>query len=115
MLEGGNQMRGDEGARIWGYIVERIKADGKVEVAGIEIQDVVGALGRHRVDDSFGQIAMWIEKRKAATGCEVLQHEGEQQGGFTGAGLADHVHVAAAIFLTERNLGIEGEARCGGA
>ena len=65
----------------------------------------------HRVDNSLGQIAMWIEQCEAATGGQVGEDEGKNECGFAGAGFADDVEMASAVILAEIDRTREIEAR----
>ena len=57
---------------------------------------------------------MRIEQRKAATGGEVLQKQGEKQCRLAGAGLADHVQVATPVLDRECDRRVNRKADRGG-
>ena len=65
--------------------------------------------------NSRRQIAVRVEQREASAGVQIAQHQIVQQGGFTGAGLADDVGMSAQIAARQRYRCIEIETDGGGA
>ena len=68
MFERSNEIGGDQRPVVGQHAVKRIEADREVEIGRVEIEDMVGALCRHGIDEHGRQIAMGIEQRKAVPG-----------------------------------------------
>ena len=103
-------MGGGQGAAMLRHAGKRVEGNRELAVGRIEIKHVVGARARHRVDYILGKVAVRIEKCKAATGGEVLQHHVEEERALAGAGLADDVQMAPPVAGTKRNIGARNAA-----
>lgn len=78
-------------------IRQKVQADGELPVGGIEVGEVVGAVGREMVQQLIGEIAVGINEANAVPQGEVLEDQVPQQGGLAGTGLADEVEVLALV------------------
>ena len=66
-------------------------------VRDVEVNQIGPPFFGHQPQDVFHEVAVGIEERKAFPVHEVLAGEVGDQGGLAGAGLADDVHVGAAV------------------
>lgn len=76
---------------------KEVQADGKVEVAGIEIDRVLGPGRRNEMQQFLGEVAVWINQPDAVSGGDVLHDEITQERGFPRTRLADEVEMLALV------------------
>jgi hypothetical protein len=78
--EGIHYVVGYEVPLVGRYAVEGIEPKAVVQISSwVEIDDLVVALYRHCVNDSFSEPTKRIEKRKIMTRYEVVVHESLQE------------------------------------
>jgi len=68
-----------------------IQADGKFQVARIEIHQMIRPLWRDVVQQFFSQVAVWVNDPDPMPQRDVLQNQISQQGGLSSAGFTDDV------------------------
>jgi len=79
------------------YIGEQVKPDREVNVARIEIYQMVSALGRYVIQQFLGQIAVRVNQSNTMPKFDVLQNQIAQQSSLTRTGLSDDVDVLALV------------------
>ena len=93
---------------------ERIEGKRVGGIRHIEVNQIGPPFFGHQPENVFREVAVGIEQREAFAVHEVLAREVGNQRGLAGPGLADDVHVGAAIgaldaeatmFVTEVDLG----------
>ena len=79
--------------------VQDIEANGVIHIHGIEVDDVIHPvlwdLGQH----FFHEFAVRVNDAHAMSRSNVLQSHIFQENGLSHPGLADHIHVLAAVVL----------------
>ena len=78
-------------------IRQQIQADGEFKVAGIEIDEMVGASRRNMIQQILGQITMRINQADTVTQRDVLQNEVPQQCRLSRTRLANQIKVLALV------------------
>jgi hypothetical protein len=63
----------------------------------MEINHVISAATRNVVEEINGEIAMWVNDADAMSSLDVLEDKVPEERRLTGAGLAKHVQVLAAV------------------
>lgn len=103
MLEGADDVIGDDRFEIVRDGGEGIEADRTDGVGRVDVDEIVGAGSRDLPEHVLGKIAVRIEERQALALREVLRDQVEEQRRLSGAGLADDVEVAAPLVRVERH------------
>ncbi len=103
MPERGHHAVGDDGLEIVRHAREGIEPDRPFKIGGVEIDEVIRARAGDMRESSFGEVAMRIEQRQALADHEVLPDQIEEEGAFTGAGLADDVEMTTAFLRIEHD------------
>ena len=75
-LERADDAGGDQVPVVRSDVREQVQADGEVEVAGVEVDQVVGPSGRDVVQKFLGKIAVRIDQADAVAGGDVLDDAG---------------------------------------
>ena len=78
-------------------IGKEVQADGEVQVARIEIDEMVCAPGRDVVEKIFGEVAMGIDQADAVASGDMLDDQVAEQGSLARTRLADDIDVVTAI------------------
>src|SRR3989344_7593541 len=81
------------------FYFENIKADRKIRINRIKIDDVIKAVLRNGGQQVARKLTMRIYDRDTAAGLYVLDREIAQQRRLAGSGLSYHVHVLEAVFV----------------
>ena len=82
---------------ILGDVRKQVQPDGELEVAGVEVAEVVGAGRQDVVQEVFGQVPVRVNHAHPIASGDVLDDEVLEEGRLAHAGLADHIHVLAGI------------------
>ena len=88
---------GDKVPFVRRHVGERVESDGEVEVAWMEIDEVIRTTRRNAIEQFFGKVAVRVNEPDAVAGGDVLHDEIAQQRRFTRTSLADEVEVVALI------------------
>ena len=96
-FERSNNSAGDKMPVVGCDVGDEIEADGEVEVAGIEIHQIVGAMRRDAVEEFFGEVTVWVNQCDAVPGGNVLHDEIAKQCCFSRTRFSDEVEVLPAV------------------
>lgn len=91
---------------LWGGLSEQIEPDWEIAVAGVEVDGLLGTVGRDVIEQLLGQIAVRVDQTHSVALQDELQNEIAQESGLARAGFTDDVGVVAGIrhLKTERHL-----------
>ena len=84
-------------AVIRGDIGKQVEADGKFEVAWIEIYQMIRSDGRNVAEQVLGKIAVRVKETDTVTFSNVLQYQISQQRCLPRAGFADDIHMLSLV------------------
>ena len=87
-------------------IGQEVQPDGELQVAGIEIDQVIRPRGRDVMQQFLGEIPMGIDQSDAVTGGDVLNDHVPQQSRLAGTGFPDDIGVMPGILGLEAEQGI---------
>jgi len=104
VLKGGDHARGGERVALGRNMRQRIKTDGTLGIAGVEIADGVGALGRDAIRDRFGKVAVWIDHGDPFSGQEVGHGQVKERRALPRARLPYCVHMPFALMARKANV-----------
>jgi hypothetical protein len=100
-------------ALVSGHVRQKIQGDGKLDIAGIEVAEVVRAPRRDVVEDLLGQVAVGINQPDAVPKGNVLNDQVAQKRRFPRTRLADDVHVLPGVCAGDANrLGVAPAVSC---
>ena len=78
-------------------IGQEVQPDGELQVARIEVNEVIRTRRRDVFQQFLGEIAVRIDQTNAVSGGDVLHQQVAEQGRLAGTGLADQVEVLAGV------------------
>ena len=82
-------------------IRQRIEPDRPLGIGGVEIADLMGALGRDAIRDRLGEVAVRVDDGDALAGDDVVHREIEQRRALARARFAHDVDVPLALLARE--------------